>query len=135
MLNQHSDTVRARMRNGDLPQALKDNGIWEISIPDMAGIRTATFRAPQIPLPPVIVGGARRRRAVAMNYRTDRFGALVLLAHWATLRLPTPWITALATCTTSSCDCNDSNGRSGTECSWRRSRGTPPGRGWHGPPE
>ena len=77
VLNQHPDTVRERMRSGDLPKAEKNNGIWEVSIPDMARIRTPPSKAPQIPSPPVIVGGARRRRAVVMNYRTDRFWAQV----------------------------------------------------------
>lgn len=77
VLNQHPATVRERMRNGELPKAEKNNGIWEISIPDMARIRAPAPKVPQIPPPPVIVGGARRCEAVVMNYHRDRFSAQV----------------------------------------------------------
>ena len=62
VLNQNPYTVRERMRNGELPKATKNNGIWEISIPDLAEIREPTKKAPQIPATPVVVGGARRRK-------------------------------------------------------------------------
>ena len=67
VLNQNPYTVRERMRNGELPKATKNNGIWEISIPDLAEIREPTKKAPQIPATPVVVGGARRRKAVVMK--------------------------------------------------------------------
>ena len=80
VLNQNPYTVRERMRNGELPKATKNNGIWEISIPDLAEIREPTKKAPQIPATPVVVGGARRRKAVVMNFRRDRFWAQVARA-------------------------------------------------------
>ena len=80
VLNQNPYTVRERMRNGELPKATKNNGIWEISIPDLAEIREPTEKAPQIPATPVVVGGARRRKAVVMNFRRDRFWAQVARA-------------------------------------------------------
>ena len=80
VLNQNPYTVRERMRNGELPKATKNNGIWEISIPDRAEIREPTKKAPQIPATPVVVGGARRRKAVVMNFRRDRFWAQVARA-------------------------------------------------------
>ena len=80
VLNQSPYTVRERMRNGELPKATKNNGIWEISIPDLAEIREPTKKAPQIPATPVVVGGARRRKAVVMNFRRDRFWAQVARA-------------------------------------------------------
>ena len=80
VLNQNPYTVRERMRNGELPKATKNNGIWEISIPDLAEIREPTKKAPQIPATPVVVGGARRRKAVVMNFRRNRFWAQVARA-------------------------------------------------------
>ena len=80
VLNQNPYTVRERMRNGELPKATKNNGIWEISIPDLAEIREPTKKAPQIPATPVVVGGARRRKAVVMNFRRDRIWAQVARA-------------------------------------------------------
>ena len=80
VLNQNPYTVRERMRNGELPKATKNNGIWEISIPDLAEIREPTKKAPQIPATPVVVGGARRRKAVVMNFRRERFWAQVARA-------------------------------------------------------
>ena len=80
VLNQNPYTVRERMRHGELPKATKNNGIWEISIPDLAEIREPTKKAPQIPATPVVVGGARRRKAVVMNFRRDRFWAQVARA-------------------------------------------------------
>ena len=80
VLNQNPYTVRERMRNGELPKATKNNGIWEISIPDLAEIREPTKKAPQVPATPVVVGGARRRKAVVMNFRRDRFWAQVARA-------------------------------------------------------
>ena len=80
VLNQNPYTVRERMRNGELPKATKNNGIWEISIPDLAEIREPTKKAPQIPATPVVVGAARRRKAVVMNFRRDRFWAQVARA-------------------------------------------------------
>ena len=80
VLTQHPYTVRERRRNGELPKATKNNGIWEISIPDLAEIREPTNKAPQIPATPVVVGGARRRKAVVMNFRRDRFWAQVARA-------------------------------------------------------
>ena len=80
VLNQNPYTVRERMRNGELPKATKNNGIWEISIPDLAEIREPTKKAPQIPATPVVVGGARRRKAVVMNFRRDQFWAQVARA-------------------------------------------------------
>lgn len=80
VLNQNPYTVRERMRNGELPKATKNNGIWEISIPDLAEIREPTKKAPQIPATPVVVGGTRRRKAVVMNFRRDRFWAQVARA-------------------------------------------------------
>ena len=80
VLNQNPYTVRERMRNGELPKATKNNGIWEISIPDLAEIREPTKKAPQMPATPVVVGGARRRKAVVMNFRRDRFWAQVARA-------------------------------------------------------
>ena len=80
VLNQNPYTVRERMRNGELPKATKNNGIWEISIPDLAEIREPTKKAPQIPATPVVVDGARRRKAVVMNFRRDRFWAQVARA-------------------------------------------------------
>ena len=80
VLNQNPYTVRERMRNGELPKATKNNGIWEISIPDLAEIREPTKKAPQIPATPVVVRGARRRKAVVMNFRRDRFWAQVARA-------------------------------------------------------
>ena len=80
VLNQNPYTVRERMRNGELPKATKNNGLWEISIPDLAEIREPTKKAPQIPATPVVVGGARRRKAVVMNFRRDRFWAQVARA-------------------------------------------------------
>ena len=80
VLNQSPYTVRERMRNGELPKATKNNGIWEISIPDLAEIREPTKKAPQIPATPLVVGGARRRKAVVMNVRRDRFWAQVARA-------------------------------------------------------
>lgn len=80
VLNQNPYTVRERMRNGELPKATKNNGIWEISIPDLAEIREPTKKAPQVPATPVVVGGARRRKAVVMNFRRERFWAQVARA-------------------------------------------------------
>ena len=80
VLNQNPYTVRERMRNGELPKATKNNGIWEISIPDLAEIREPTKKAPQVPATPVVVGGARRRKAVVMNFRRNRFWAQVARA-------------------------------------------------------
>ena len=80
VLNQNPYTVRERMRNGELPKATKNNGIWEISIPDLAEIREPTKKAPQIPATAVVVGGARRRKAVVMYFRRDRFWAQVARA-------------------------------------------------------
>ena len=80
VLNQNPYTVRERMRNGELPKATKNNGIWEISIPDLAEIREPTKKSPQIPATPVVVGGARRRKAVVMNFRRNRFWAQVARA-------------------------------------------------------
>ena len=80
VLNQNPYTVRERMRNGELPKATKNNGIWEISILDLAEIREPTKKAPQVPATPVVVGGARRRKAVVMNFRRDRFWAQVARA-------------------------------------------------------
>lgn len=80
VLNQNPYTVRERMRNGELPKATKNNGIWEISIPDLAEIREPTKKTPQTPATPVVVGGARRRKAVVMNFRRNRFWAQVARA-------------------------------------------------------
>lgn len=80
VLNQNPYTVRERMRNGSLPGAEKNNGIWEISLPDLAKIRAGNKPPPQIPPPPVVTTGARRRRAVVMNYHRDRFWAQVARA-------------------------------------------------------
>lgn len=80
VLNQNPYTVRERMRNGELPKATKNNGTWEIFIPDLAEVREPTKKAPQIPSTPVVVGGARRRKAMVMNFRRDRFWAQVARA-------------------------------------------------------
>jgi len=80
VLNQNPYTVRERMRNGSLPGAQKNNGIWEIALPDLAEIREPTNAPPPIPQPPVRATGARRRRAVVMNYHRDRFWAQVARA-------------------------------------------------------
>lgn len=80
VLMQHPYTVRERMRNGELPGAVKRDGTWKMPLPDLAEHLEPTPKAPQIPSPPVIVGGARRRKAVVMNYRRDRFWAQVARA-------------------------------------------------------
>ena len=80
VLMQHPYTVRERMRNGDLPGAVKRDGTWKMPLPDLAEQLEPTPKAPQIPPPPVIVGGARRRKAVVMNYHRDRFWAQVARA-------------------------------------------------------
>jgi len=80
VLMQHPYTVRERMRNGELPGAVKRDGTWKMPLPDLAEHLEPTPKAPQIPSPPVIVGGARRRKAVVMNFRRDRFWAQVARA-------------------------------------------------------
>ncbi|WP_434026470.1 hypothetical protein [[Pseudomonas] boreopolis] len=80
VLMQHPYTVRERMRNGELPGAVKRDGTWKMPLPDLAEHLEPTPKAPQIPSPPVIVGGARRRKAVVMNYHRDRFWAQVARA-------------------------------------------------------
>lgn len=80
VLKQHPYTVRERMRNGELPGAEKKDGIWKMPLPDLAEHLEPTRKAPQIPSPPVIVGQARRRRAVVMTYWRDRFWADVARA-------------------------------------------------------
>lgn len=77
VLKQNPYTVRERMRNGELPGAAKKDGIWKMPLPDLAEVLEPTERAPQIPQPPVALGGARRRRAVVMNFWRDRFWAQV----------------------------------------------------------
>ena len=77
VLKQHPYTVRERMRNGELPGAEKRDGIWKMPLPDLAEHIEPTPKAPQISPPPVIVGAARRRKAIVMNYRRDRFWAQV----------------------------------------------------------
>lgn len=80
VLMQHPYTVRERMRNGELPGAVKRDGTWKKPLPDLAEHLEPTPKAPQIPSPPVIVSGARRRKAVVMNYHRDRFWAQVARA-------------------------------------------------------
>lgn len=80
VLKQNPYTVRERMRNGELPGAEKKDGIWKMPLPDLAEHLEPTRKAPQIPSPPVIVGQARRRRAVVMTYWRDRFWADVARA-------------------------------------------------------
>jgi len=77
VLMQHPHTVRERMRNGELPGAVKRDGTWKMPLPDLAEHLEPSPRAPQIPPRPIIVGGARRRKAVVMNYHRDRFWAQV----------------------------------------------------------
>lgn len=80
VLMQHPYTVRERMRNGELPGAVKRDGTWKMPLPDLAEHLEPTPKGPQIPALPVIVGGARRRKAVVMNYHRDRFWAQVARA-------------------------------------------------------
>ena len=80
VLMQHPYTVRERMRNGELPGAVKRDGTWKMPLPDLAEHLEPPLKAPQIPPRPVIVGGARRRKAVVMNFRRDRFWAQVARA-------------------------------------------------------
>ena len=80
VLMQHPYTVRERMRNGELPGAVKRDGTWKMPLPDLAEHLEPAPKAPQIPPRPVIVGGARRRKAVVMNYHRDRFWAQVARA-------------------------------------------------------
>ena len=80
VLMQHPYTVRERMRNGELPGAVKRDGTWKMPLPDLAEHLEPPLKAPQIPPRPVIVGGARRRKAVVMNYHRDRFWAQVARA-------------------------------------------------------
>ncbi|EMR0512958.1 helix-turn-helix domain-containing protein [Stenotrophomonas maltophilia] len=80
VLMQHPYTVRERMRNGELPGAVKRDGTWKMPLPDLAEHLEPAPKTPQIPSPPVIVGGARRRKAVVMNYHRDRFWAQVARA-------------------------------------------------------
>src|SRR5690606_37876576 len=60
--------------------AEKKDGIWKMPLPDLAEHLEPTKPAPQIPSPPVIVGQARRRRAVVMTYWRYRFWADVARA-------------------------------------------------------
>lgn len=80
VLMQHPYTVRERMRNGELPGAVKRDGTWKMPLPDLAEHLEPPPKAPQIPPRPVIVGGSRRRKAVVMNYHRDRFWAQVARA-------------------------------------------------------
>lgn len=80
VLMQNPYTVRERMRNGDLPGAVKKDGIWKMPLPDLAEVIEPTQKAPQIPPLPVVLGGASRRKAVVMNYHRDRFWAQVAQA-------------------------------------------------------
>lgn len=76
VLMRQPDTIREKMRAGLLPGASRVGGRWQISLPDLAEIIEPTKKAPPIVAPPVLTG-ARRRRAIVMNFGGDRFWAEV----------------------------------------------------------